>query len=161
MSNRSGDRGEMCGKTLIKSLSVRFYLGDITRVQCGRRLCCLWDLGAHTCFADSKQCRKAFESGLWVDGVGGSRWAAGEPRRVWGSNLLMSSFLDSAPWGWGQGTVALGWSKATPAGVPMISVGVPPSLLGDARRGRWECVCPKALRALGQSTVGAGCGETA
>lgn len=31
MSNRSGDHGEMCGKTLIKSLSVRFYLGDITR----------------------------------------------------------------------------------------------------------------------------------
>lgn len=82
----------MCGKTLIKSLSVQFYLGDITRVKCRCRLCCLWDRRAHTCFADSKQFRKAFKSWQWVDGVGGSRWARAKPHRVWGSHSLMSSW---------------------------------------------------------------------
>lgn len=89
----------MCGKTLIKSLSVQFYLGDITCVKCRCGLCCLWDRRAHTCFADSKQFRKAFKSWWWVDGVGGSRWARVKPHRVWGSHCLMSSWS----WLWGAG----------------------------------------------------------
>lgn len=109
----------MCGKTLIKSLSVQCYLGDVTRMKCRCGLCCLWDRRPHTCFADSKQFWKAFKSWQWVDGVGGSGWAATEaPSCVgfWFSNEQ----LESAPWGvGGRGQPQpWAWHEAKLPGVP-------------------------------------------
>lgn len=124
----------MCGKTLIKSLSAQFYLGDITRVQCCRWLRRLWDRGRTLVLLTG--------NGAERPGRAGGRGPRG--REPLCGALTPNEQLESASRGSGAGGAgALGWGEVKPAGVSTISAGVPPSLPGDAGRGRWECVCPK------------------
>lgn len=86
MNNRSGDRREMCGKTLIKSLSVQFYLGDITRVKCRCRALLSVGSGVHSRSADSKQFGEASKSRRWVDGRGREPRAQEKPHSLRGGS---------------------------------------------------------------------------
>lgn len=135
----------MCGKTLIKSLSVQFYLGDITRVKCRCGLCCLWDRGAHSCFADSKQLRKAFKGWRWVDGSGRQPLGSVRPRRVWGSGLAAAA-AGPRRGGGRAGPGGGGWgvqrgSRGFRPGVGGVPAGGP----GGARALRSPWRCPRAL----------------